>query len=133
MTTHTEKLKQEHRELLAVLKNAKEQCVSTQEGFDILKNAEDMLLRHLASEDNEVYPALRRAAETDEHIRKTLSFFDKDLAEVSEVANDFFSRYDKGCTDIDFIQDFGTFFVMFKERMAREENVLFPEYDRLKK
>jgi hemerythrin-like domain-containing protein len=133
MTIYTDKLKEEHREILDILKNAKEQCVSTQQGFDILKGARELLVKHMSNEDGEMYPTLRKAAETDEHIRKTLSFFEKDLTEVSEVANDFFTRYDKGCTDIDFIQDFGTFFVMFKERVAREENILFPEYERLKK
>ena len=32
---------------------------------------------------------------------------------------------------MDFIQDFGTFFIMLKERMVKEENVLFPEHERL--
>jgi hypothetical protein len=76
---------------------------------------------------------LRKAAETDEHIRDMLSFFEKDLTDVTAVAQDFFSKYDEVCADIDFIQDFGLFFMMFKERVVREENILFLEYERLKK
>jgi hemerythrin-like domain-containing protein len=127
-----EVLKAEHIVIFNVLKEAINLCVSTSKGHEKLMHSKDTMLEHLDKEDEEFYPALRKAAENDDRLRQLLVQFDDDMKEVSEVAHDFFNRYSTGCTDIDFLQDFGMFFMMLKERMSKEENVLFPEYEKIR-
>ena len=91
----------------------------------------DLLLPHLEKEDTELYPALRKASETDQKLKANMDLFEEQIMVVSEVAEDFFKRYKLGCSGLEFIQDFGSFMIMLKDRMAREENILFAEYERL--
>jgi hypothetical protein len=126
-----ETLRENHKRVFEAMKDAKDSCVSTRDGHRKLMASKERLLAHLDLEDTRFYPALREAARNDRGLHNLLAQFDDDLREVSEVAHDFFERYTEGCTDLDFLQDFGTFFMMLKDRMAKEENVLFAEYERL--
>lgn len=131
MSDLLDRLREEHIEMFTVMKQAKDMCVTTKDGYGLLMNSKELMLSHIDREDDEFYPALRRAAENNERLRNLLVQFEEEMKEVSEIAHDFFERYTDGCSDMDFIQDFGTFFIMLKERMAKEENVLFPEYENL--
>jgi hypothetical protein len=123
------RLKEEHSEMFKIMKQAKDLCVTTKDGQGLLMNSKELMLLHIDKEDVEFYPALRKAVENNERLRNLLVQFDEEMMEVFEVAYDFFERYAEGCSEMDFIHDFGILFIMPKERMAKEENVLFHEFE----
>ena len=60
-----------------------------------------------------------------------LDEFDEDLLEITVAAKEFFSRCREGARKVDFTRDFGTFFILLRDRLEKEEKVLFPEYERI--
>lgn len=122
-----EKMRQEHQELLNVFWGMKD-CVKA--GTGPLLAARERLLGHLRVEDSEFYPALRRAALTDAGLGRLLELFDTEMADVSRAAELFFSKYEGGCKGADFAADFERLYAGLSARIAKEENVLFAEYQR---
>lgn len=125
------RFRREHAEIINTLKQAKELCVSSLPGHEKLMSVRGMLLDHLSAEDDLLYPALRAAAGDSEELKKVIDEFEADATEVSLRAREFFDRYDMECSDIGFIRDFALLMMMLMERIAREEEVLYYEFDRL--
>ncbi len=131
MPVELERYREEHTRIYTLLREAKEASLGTREGLERLMSARDMLLSHLEGEDREFYPALRKAAEKDAQLVRALDVLEDDIKDVSRIAREFFARCCPEGGGLDFVREFGTFFIMFMERAAKEENVLFPEYERL--
>jgi hypothetical protein len=126
-----EEYRAEHLEIVAMLREAKELCVGSQGGPEKLLKAKEALFAHLDREVLELKPALMAAAETNDGLRESLEDYDKDMREVDEIARDFFDNYRNDCSDMRFIKDFGTLLIMLRDIFAKEENILFQEYEKL--
>ncbi|MGM0593186.1 MAG: hemerythrin domain-containing protein [Pseudomonadota bacterium] len=129
-----EELKQDHLEMVDVLTQIRKVGPGSQEGQALLHQAKDKLMEHLQKEDDQLYPALRKAAEDDPALKKTLSFFSRDLEKVSGVVGDFFEKY--GDSEIDakkkmqLASDFGALLTGLEIRIRKEETALYPEYEK---
>lgn len=131
MSEMLDRFRREHAEIISTLKQAKELCVSSLPGHEKLMSVRGMLLDHMSAEDDLLYPALRAAAGDSEELKKVIDEFETDATEVSRRAREFFDRYDMECSDIGFIRDFALLMMMLMERIAREEEVLYYEFNRL--
>ncbi len=125
-------LKKEHERIISTLKacsSAGRDPSNSQKQLIILH---DMLMEHLDREDTMVYSRLREAASGNKRVLALIDSFDDDLLELTVAAKQFFSI---SATDskrrMDHIRDYGTFFIMLKEQLEREESVLFPEYEKV--
>jgi hypothetical protein len=121
----------EHKWLVETLNNAKKQGLSSPEGLNTLKEAKAGLLGHLKKEDEQLYPKMNKAAETDEALKRTLNTFAKDMDGVSKAAMDFFEKYNNGGSGVMFSVDFGKLLGALAGRVRKEENILYKEFDKL--
>ena len=127
-----ERLKEEHRVITASLEEVKSLGIVSQEGQKKLAFVKETLLKHLKLEDEKLYPVLKEIAEAEESLRLTLDIFAKDMDEVSRKVLDFFERYSRGGSGIDFARDFGALYALLSTRIRKEEDVLFVAYNKYK-
>lgn len=124
-------LQKEHAALVQTLNSVKELGITSKAGQEKLLAAKTGLLAHLKREDAFLYPTLRRAAEKDARLEKLLEFFAKDMGEISTFALQFFDKYEKGGSGIDFARDFGRLFATLNGRINKEESLLYKEFEKL--
>ncbi len=124
-------LKDEHRKIAEALAEVQEKGIGSKEGQAKLLSAKEGLLSHLKKEDERLYPPLKKAAEKDERLKGLLEMFAKDMQDVSKGAMDFFGKYAKGGSGLEFAKDFGHLSAVLTSRIRKEETILYPEFDKL--
>ena len=132
MTALIEEFKQDHIKLVDILTEVKAIGIGKKEGQEKLMAAKTAFIGHLQKEDRQLYPVLKRAAEKDDSLNRKIEMFAKDMDDISKGAMDFFSKYGTGNHDtLEFAKEFGTLFSTVKNRIYKEENILYPEYDKI--
>lgn len=121
-------LKNEHRELVAALKEIQQKGIVSPDGRKVFFVIREKLLAHLKHEDEEFYPRLRKAAERDKSLNELLNVFARDMKQITDTAQNFFKKYSKESTGVEFAGDLGKLFVMLGNRISREENILFAAF-----
>jgi len=125
-------LKKDHVDIVNTLTKVKELGITTKEGQARLLAAKEGLLAHLKKEDEQLYPYLRKEAETDGGLKNLLETFAKDMDGISKAALDFFAKYASGGSNVEFAKDFGGLTAALSKRIRQEENLLYPEYSKRK-
>lgn len=126
-------LKKDHHLIINTLEQMLSLGIRSKEGQQKLLDLRKTLLAHLRKEDERLYPVLEKAALADPNLKSTLELFAKDMAEISEDARVFFERYRHGEQTMEFVKDFGRLYAMLTTRIRKEENILYAEYERVKK
>jgi hypothetical protein len=146
-----DELKREHSEIIDVLLRVKGLGVDTGHGREVLLSAKDKLLSHIKKEDDELYPALKKAAEGDGDLSARMEDLAAEMRLVSKKAFAFFEKYSEGGASKKaiggiaslvgrlvpgkkaggFVEDFDDLFSMVLSRIQKEENVLYTAYARL--
>lgn len=129
-----EDLKKEHAEIAGLLKEVKMLGVGSREGKAKLLLAKEGLLSHLKKEDEQLYPVLKKEAEKSPELKRTLEIFANEMDSISEVVLNFFEKYSGSApSGIGFAKDLGGIFVGLETRIRREENILYREYEKIKR
>jgi len=131
MSDLVNKLKKEHETLLKTLNSITISGISSKDGQTKLYAAKEGLIAHLELENKDLYPVLRKAAETNENLKRTLDIFAKDMENISKTALDFFSKYASGGESLEFAKDAGRLIAALKDRIGKEEDGLYAQYDKL--
>lgn len=123
-------LKSDHEKIVKTLSQVKELRVYSEEGQKMLGDVKAMLLSHLEKEDDQLYPKLQQAAESDSDLQRTLNTFASDMTEITSSALEFFEKYDSPDekSTSAFIIDYGKLVGALSVRIKREENVLYEKY-----
>lgn len=129
MSALIDRLKQDHREITETLERVRLLGIGTAEGQQTLLAAQNVFFAHLAGENRELYPALRRAADKNENVRKTMDLFAKDMEGIALTAKLFFTKYSQGSSGLEFAKDFGRLYATLTERIRKEENILYRLYE----
>ena len=124
-----EQLTHEHVLIVDALNEANRLGISTIEGQQKLVTAKNILLTHLKKEDGELYPTLARAGLKDSKLQALIAGFQDDMKGVSQVAIEFFAKYEHGGSGFAFARDFGQMMAALSSRIRREEGRLYPAYD----
>ena len=132
MSKLIEELGKEHSVIAEALNKVKSLGFTSEEGQNTLLAAKDGLLAHIKKEDEQLYPVLDNAAESDANLRRTLDTFAEDMNEISKAAYEFFDKYSTGGSGIEFAKDFGRLSATLSQRIRREERILYQTYDELK-
>lgn len=127
-----DKLKRDHALIADAFVEARELGFHSSECHRHLLDVKGALIAHLRDEDELLYPSLRKAAETDEALRRTLDLFARDAQAVTQEALAFFDKYTVAGSGIDFAEDFGRLYALLAQRIRKEEDILYPEYDKLR-
>ena len=122
-------LKAEHGFLAEKLTEVRKQGRISPEAKETLFGCKQALLSHLKKEDDQLYPVLRKAAETDVRIKSMLERFAKDMEGISNSALGFFAKYEKDQNNPDFIKDVANLLAVLGGRISKEERILYPKYE----
>ncbi len=125
-----DRLKDEHKDLVkyvdALLEDPK-----NEEYLDILK---DKLVKHLQTEEKELYSSLFKEAKKNDVVRLTLEVFHDDITSLSTQIKKYYKLFKSKSTgnDINLYKDeIVGLLVRLKVRIQSEEIVLFPMYERI--
>ena len=128
----TNELINEHKTLLEVLEKAVNADPCSSERRDLLTTAKNALLAHLEKEGRDLYPMLNKEAETNGGLAGILKVLTQDMDKLAPVAMAFFDKYTGAdCDDTNFAQDISEVIFALKTRIRREEQTLYPEYDKI--
>src|SRR5512143_2646366 len=128
MSSLIEELKKEHADILDILDQVTTLGISSGPGREKLLSAKDLLMAHVAKEDERYYPGLRRAAEDDKNLKMMLDYFIKDMERVSKKAMHVFDKYSRGGDEAEFAGEIKLLCVMLKDRIRTEEKNLFARF-----
>ena len=131
MSKLVEELKKDHALIAEALNEVKKLGASSAEGQTILIAARSGLLVHLKKEDEQLYPVLNKAAESDSNLKKNLDIFARDMDEITKAAWEFFDKYSTGGSGIEFAKDFGRLYSVLSQRISKEERIIYEKYDEL--
>lgn len=123
-------LKNDHTLFLGVLDSIKTLGAEDQKKLVDVKKT---FLDHLKKEDQSFYPVLLKASESDAGLKSKLSMFAGEMDKISSDVMSFFDRLEKGASAADLAKDWGRLVFQLKTRMRREEDMLYPEFEKLKK
>lgn len=135
-------LKADHLALQQALLNAGDYTQPAMERLKTLLRVKTMLLQHLEKENEELYPALRAAAESDAALHDIVSVYAKDMEYVGFHVSKFLEHYqdpDKVVSEwdtnieqaIQFGRELERLVVLLAIRIKREETALYPMYEQL--
>lgn len=125
------RLQNDHALLVEALDEVKRLGIGVQDGRDRLFSLKSTLLGHLNVEDAQLYPPLRAEAEKNQALKRTLDVFARDMETVSKDVFLFFDKYSNGGSGMQFAKDFGHLYALLSHRISKEENILYPEYEKL--
>jgi hypothetical protein len=134
----TKKLKNEHVQIVDALRGIQSNIIkgSSNSEFNLGKSvvaAKAALFAHLKHEEVELYPVLRKAAETDEEIRTTLKVLASNMEGVAKAAVEFFDKHESGSDPKACLADLAKLMAALGTRVRREEESLYSIYDRVSK
>ena len=122
-------LKSQHVAIAEILYEVKTLGISSNEGCKKLLTVKGLLQAHLGLEDQKLYPVLRRAAESDANLQKTLNTYAHDMGKISGAVVDFFEKYDADRHSWKLDRDFKKLFSSLILRIGREETTLYQIYE----
>lgn len=124
-------LNAEHKVLLKALDLIKQENGLTDKVRQLLPKTAEQLKAHLAKEEAEFYPPMRKAAETNESLRSTLQVMGKEMDEIAEKTLSAFSLWMAGKGSASFVTDFASLYDILDARIKREEHSLYARYLKL--
>ena len=123
-----ERFKKEHSNIIEALKEVEELGIHTKEGHAKLMSLTGNLLKHLRSEDKQLYPVLKKASEHNKKLKEVLSLFVNGLGAIYVEMLGFMAKYYKGVKNNNFQSEYERFFGALSKRIEYEENILYDEY-----
>lgn len=121
----------EHAQILEALLQVLQLHIFSQAGQMKLQELKRVLEAHLKSEDQNFYPVLKKAAETDAVLRRELFLFAADMDKITAMATAFFQKEENDPLGKDIPVEFGRISGLIKSRISREENILMKEFEKL--
>ena len=133
MSNLIEELKKEHLEIIDTIQSAFDKGL-LHDGRDVLLSAKNMLISHIKKEDKDLYTPLRENAEHDENFKIALDILKSNMEELSQEAIRFFDKFSEEGNSREFVREYKGLLKKLTERIQKEENILFAEYNkRIKK
>ena len=125
-------LKKEHVEIKNSLDNIDQIGHFNKETRIEMVMVKNLLLKHLEKEDDQVYTSLKKASLNDEHLKNILQYFEDDAKLISGFATIFFDKYaSRNVSAHGFRREFNLIYSTVMKRIQQEEEILFPEYEKL--
>ncbi|UCE79997.1 MAG: hemerythrin domain-containing protein [Nitrospiraceae bacterium] len=124
-------LKKEHAEIKDSLKKIEQMDLYRKEARNELMKVKGLFLQHLKKEDEEVYPKLKMASSNDEDLMHMLNYFEDDAKLISKFTSIFFDRHFNKHSSEGFQMEFRVICSTLLNRIEIEEEIFFPEYDKL--
>ena len=131
MNDHIQAWHAEHAAVLATLAEIPRIGITTQAGQAKLRELEVSLKAHIKSENENLYPVLKKAAQNNPVLRQKMDLFARDMEEITVLALDFFDKFKKDPYAPSTPYSFALMTSLFKNRISSEESILIKEYEKL--
>ncbi len=133
MSKLIEELTEEHKQLSTIFNTIISSGLTSDKGLRLVTQSKELLLNHLKKEDDRLYPPLRKLAKTNPYINNTLNYYEQELASVTSFALNFYNKYTniKSLNKKEFIEDLSSINIAFKNRVIKEEILLYKFYEKL--
>ncbi len=132
MTNFITELKKEHVEIKKALDRIDRIGHFTKEVRVELLIIRDHFLVHLEKEDADVYPKLKKASLKDEELKNMFQFFEDEAELISKFVRIFIDKYSsRNASSHGFQREFNMIYSVLMKRIEHEEEILFPEYEKL--
>jgi iron-sulfur cluster repair protein YtfE (RIC family) len=118
----------DHRAILAIIGRIGDIGALTPETRVLIAETRDALLRHLAKEEREFYPAIRRLASASQAIADKLRVMNSEMESIAAAAMRFLDEYATAGKPENFADDFANFRRVLSERIQREEFALYSHF-----
>jgi hypothetical protein len=128
MSDYIKTWRKEHARILENLFQVIQADIFSRDGQMKLQELKRELEAHLISEDLHFYPALKKAAETDVHLRRQLFLFAADMDKITAEVKAFFRKEEADSMARDLPAEFRRISALIKSRIFREENLLMKEF-----
>ncbi len=130
MSALIDELKKEHSEIVATLNEVKELGILSSKVMLKFRSVKECLLAHLQKEDEQLYPVLRKEAENNKQLERTLDLLAMDMENVSRVVLEFFDKYFRGeIPGRERQKEFENISVVLSKRIGSEEDILYKLYE----
>ncbi len=118
----------DHRAILKTIGRIGEIGELTPATRTLIAETREAILRHLAKEEREFYPAMKRLADASTAIAEKLKAMNREMESIAREAIGFLDTYATGGNPADFPADFAKFRRALSERIQREEFALYSHF-----
>ena len=124
-------LNSDHAILISKLDAIREQGSVNSKVQTLLTEIRSLLVAHLGKEETSFYPAMRKAAETNENLRETLQIMGTEMEAISAKALTMIDSWLAGEGLVSFTSNFNSFYTLLADRIRREEHNLYSKFLKL--
>ena len=123
-------LMEQHKEIQAAIESLRKMQFNNNnkeaiEQFTLIK---ELILNHINTEDQFLYPVLEEKALKNNIIKSNLKIFAKEWNLFLNQTNRYFDKYSKSIDNTSFAEDTTKIIVALKQRILKEETILFKDY-----
>ncbi|CAG9168239.1 hemerythrin domain-containing protein [Cupriavidus respiraculi] len=124
MTSLIDNMLDEHRQIYGLLDQLRAEGLSSEAGRRTLARVRQLVVAHLAHEDHQLYPAMRRTGAT----AALATEYASEMERISAELLGFFDGHGQPGGSLDQARAFGRAISQLRQRMTREEIRLYPAY-----
>ena len=131
MSAFIDSLREEHTAIKESLIKISAMDLSSKEARLQLLIIKEVFINHLQKEDDEMYPRLKAASSSDEQLMSILKYMEDEIKLISQFVFIFFDKFSKKATPAGFDREFSLICSTLIKRIEKEEEVFFPEYEKI--
>jgi len=131
MSEFIDSLRKEHDEIKASLMKISSMDLSSKDARLQLSIIQEVFIKHLQKEDDEMYPRLKEASSSDEQLMNILKYMEDEIKLISQFVFIFFDKFSKKTDSVGFDREFSLICSTLIQRIEKEEKVFFPEYEKM--
>lgn len=121
--------KSEHLAITDALAFAVKLDICSKAGQQKMRETKDMILKHLKSEDEVLYPMLKKSARKSVNMMRVVELFAKEMDELAPKVWEFFKEYEADPMKEGLSSRIGEIITLLKIRIDKEETILIKEYE----
>jgi iron-sulfur cluster repair protein YtfE (RIC family) len=131
MSEFIDSLRKEHDEIKESLMKISAMDLSSKDARLQLATIQEVFIKHLQKEDDEMYPRLKEASSSDEQLMNILKYMEDEIKLISQFVFIFFDKFSKKTDSVGFDREFSLICSTLIKRIEKEEEVFFPEYEKI--
>jgi iron-sulfur cluster repair protein YtfE (RIC family) len=131
MSEFIDSLRKEHDVIKESLMKISSMDLSSRDARVQLSIIQEVFIKHLQKEDDEMYPRLKEASSSDEQLMNILKYMEDEIKLISQFVFIFFDKFSKKTDPVGFDREFSLICSTLIQRIEKEEEVFFPEYEKI--
>lgn len=131
MNNYIKDWKAEHLAIKDALASAIKIDICSKEGLEKMREAKRLILRHLKSEDEILYPMLKKAARKNVDMIRVVELLAKEMDELAPKVLEFFKDYENDPMAFGLSSRFDGIIALINARVDKEESIFLKEYENI--